>query len=316
MDRVPPAADPLIPTPLQALLPRPARYLPYEAARREPNIVVDGAPLPSTLLTLSHWPNNQSPPSLQRDTSTATVFAWLDSPELHRDIPFVTSNHFDEDGLFSMLAIVDPATAMTHRALLCAGALAGDFGVVENEEAARLCFAVEAFSDPQRSPLPPAVFAAADRVAALFEAMLPRLPAMLEELDDYQAFWAAQDEHLAASQALVESGVVAIEEVPDLDLAIVRLPAGIDTRVARRYLRDETASVHPFAINTATARSRILRMQDRHYSLEYRYEGWVRLATRRVALRVHLDGLRERLNCLDPAGPAWTAENRPKSHRL
>lgn len=308
MDRLPSAAGTLnLPTE-RSVLPGPVRYLPCELARQEPNIVVDGAPLPSTVLTLSHWPNNQSPPVLQRDTSTATVFAWLDSPGPYHHAPFVTSNHFDEDGLFSMFAVVDPATAMVHRTLLCAGALAGDFGVVESRDAARLCFSIEAFSDPQRSPLPSATFAAADRVAALFEAMLPRLPAILERLADYRDLWVAQDEHLATSRALVESGAVSIEEVTDLDLAIIALPTGIDTHLARRYLRDETAAIHPFAINTATARSRILRIQDQHYSLEYRYEGWVRLATRRVALRVHLDDLRDRLNDLDPAGPTWTLE--------
>ncbi len=56
-------------------LPAPARYIPYSDIGDQPHIIVDGAPLDSTVLTLSHWPNNQTPDSLQRDTSTATVFA-------------------------------------------------------------------------------------------------------------------------------------------------------------------------------------------------------------------------------------------------
>ena len=126
-----------------ALTPPPARFAPYAAAHALPNIVVDGAPLPSTLLTLSHWPNNQSPPALRRDTSTATVFAYLDAADLHRAVPWVTNNHFDEDGLFSMYAITDPVQALKDRSLLIAASLAGDFGVVTDRDAARLCFVIE-----------------------------------------------------------------------------------------------------------------------------------------------------------------------------
>ncbi|MDH4022955.1 MAG: hypothetical protein OEV14_07505, partial [Gammaproteobacteria bacterium] len=136
------------------LTPRPAQYTPYAAARALPNIVVDGAPLPTTLLTLSHWPNNRSPPELRRDTSTATVFAYLDAVHLHQSVPWVTNNHFDEDGLFSMYAITDPERALEYRDLLIAASLAGDFGVVTERDAARLCFVIENLADADSSILP------------------------------------------------------------------------------------------------------------------------------------------------------------------
>ncbi len=77
-------------------VPQSAQYEPYKKIGDRPNIIVDGAPLESTVLTLSHWPNNQTDPSLRRDTSTATVFAYLDAPELHQDVPIVSNNHFDD----------------------------------------------------------------------------------------------------------------------------------------------------------------------------------------------------------------------------
>jgi hypothetical protein len=81
---------------------------------------------------------------------------------------------------------------------------------------------------------------------------------------------------------------------------------------------DESAAVHPFAINSATQCSRILRVQGNHYEFEYRYESWVQLVTRRVALRVRLDGLAMRLNELEKA-PGWVAEEptgtAPRLHR-
>jgi hypothetical protein len=100
-----------------------------------------------------------------------------------------------------------------------------------------------------------------------------------------------------------------VVESPDLDLAVVRIPAYLRRRQVRRYLLDESAAVHPFAINSATACSRILRVQGNHYEFEYRYESWVQLATRRVPLRVHLSGLATRLNELETGSPAWVAQD-------
>jgi hypothetical protein len=294
------------------LTPPPAQFTPYAAARALPNIVVDGPPLPSTLLTLSHWPNNQSPPTLKRDTSTATAFAYLDAVELHQAVPWVTNNHFDEDGLFSMYAVTEPEAALADRALLIAGSFAGDFGVVTDRDAARLCFAVETLTDPEVSPLSAEVFAEPDRVAALYTALLEALPSVLRDLHTgwprYGDLWALQDEHLTTSRALLADGIVTLVEAPGLDLAVVRIPTYQRRRTARRYLVDEPAAVHPFAINSATRCSRILRVQGDHYEFEYRYESWVQLATRRVPKRVRLDGLAARLNELEEL-PGWIAED-------
>lgn len=286
---------------------KPVRFLPYKEARTQPHIVVDGAPLPSTVLTLSHWPNNQSPPALRRDTSTATVFAWLDNPVPAADVAFVTNNHFDEDGLFSAFALCDPDTASAHRDRLINASFAGDFGVVRDRDAARLCFAIEALTDPATSTLPAGTFTQPDRVTALYRALLQGLPDLLQRLPACERLWADQDRHLAASRALLADATVTVEELPELDLAVVHVPAELRAARARRYLRDEAAPIHPFAINTATAASRILRAHGQRYEFQYRYESWVRLATRRVALRLDLTGLRNRLNQLEGA-PRWALE--------
>ncbi|MEQ1801123.1 MAG: DUF6687 family protein [Gammaproteobacteria bacterium] len=321
-DRTPPLTPTRAPTGAPPRLPVAARFAPYAAARTLPNIVVDGAPLPSTLLTLSHWPNNQSPPALKRDTSTATVFAYLDAPDLHQSVPWVTNNHFDEDGLFGMYALTEPERALPDRELLVAGSFAGDFGIVTDRDGARLCFAVEALTDPEVSPLPAEIFAETDRVAALYTAMLESLPSLLRDWRDgwprFGDLWALQDEHFTASRGLLADGVVTLVEHPALDLAVVRIPAYLRRRTARRYLVDEFAAVHPFAINSATQRTRILRVQGAHYEFEYRYESWVQLASRRVPCRVRLDGLAARLNELD-GGQGWVAEDptgtAPRLHR-
>jgi hypothetical protein len=138
--------------------------------------------------------------------------------------------------------------------------------------------------------------------------MLQVLPDLLIKLPVSPGLWAAQDEHLAASRHLLADAAVTLEEYPALDLAVVRIPASLGQSRARRYLRDEQATIHPFAINTATAASRILRVQGDRYEFEYRYESWVRLATRRVPLRVDLRGLAAWLNERE-GDERWVAED-------
>jgi hypothetical protein len=284
-----------------------ARYVPYAEVGARPNIVVDGAALPSTVLTLSHWPNNSTPEALKRDTSTATVFAYLAAPTGHRPCAIVTNNHFDEDGLFSMYALLRPAEARRHERLLTDASFAGDFGTFRDRAAARLCFAIEAFVDPASALLPRRVFATSGkaRVAALYRALLPRLPKLLRDASCCRRHWQAEDEHLRESERLVAEGRVAIEEEPELDLAIVRIPIGLPARRVRRYLHGESAAIHPFAIHNATRCTRLVRIQGRRIELQYRYESWLQIPSRRPAGRVDLTPFRRWLDRHDGGGWTW-----------
>lgn len=276
----------------------PLRYLPYREARRLPHIVVDGAPQASTVLTLSHWPNNATPDRYRRDTSTETTLAWLEDHDPRRVAGVVTNSHFDEDGLFSMFTLLDPDRAWRHRALLADAARAGDFGVYRARAAARLCFIIEGHADPQRSPLPRPVFAgtATERIAALYRALLPRLPRLLARPNGWRRLWQDQDQHLDASEALLASGRVSIEEEPELDLAIVRIPDDLPARPLWRYLRREQAVLHPCAIHNRTRAGRLVRIQGRRVEVQYRYESWLQIVSRRPALRVDLGPLARWLN--------------------
>ena len=291
-------------------LPAPSRYLPYSDIGDQPHIIVDGAPLDSTVLTLSHWPNNQTHESVRRDTSTATVFAYLDSPNLHRDVPLVSNHHFDEDGLLSMFGIVDPQTALAHRDLLIDASFAGDFGVYESPDAVRLCFVIESFCDPAVSPLPAATFEGCERrqVAALYGAMLERVPDLARDVGAWEPLWREQFEHLEASCELFAQGAVTIEEYADVDLAVVHIPEDIPERPVRRYLEPEQAAVHPFAIHQQTDCNRLLRITGQRYELQYRYESWVQLASRRPLLRAALNGLAADLNTREQAAGEWRCE--------
>jgi len=286
-------------------------YVPYKEVGSRPNAIVDGPPLASTVLTLSHWPNNQTPDSLQRDTSTQTVFAYLDAPEMHRQVDIVSNNHFDEDGLFSMFTFCYPELAGEHRALLEAGGLAGDFGIVGDADAARLCFIIEGFADPAMSPLPEQIFRSCEdrRVASFYNELLALVPDFLRDLGSYEMYWRDQFEHLEFSQSLVAMGKVDIEERPEHDLAIVRIPDDVPERTVRRYLNAEQAAVHPFAINSATRCNRILRIYRGSLEFHYRYESWLRFTSWRPMLRVALEDFADRLNEVEEASGTWRGED-------
>lgn len=296
---------------MKPTLPKPAQYVPYRKIGSRANVIVDGAPLKSTILTLSHWPNNATPAKLKRDTSTATVFAYLEDPDSHCDVGLVSNNHFDEDGLFSMFGLISPETAMANRELLVDASFAGDFGVYQARAAARLCFAIESFTAEESSPLPNSTFLGCEhqRVAALYSEMLQRLPGLLENLDEYREYWLQQDQHLDESESLIASGRIQIDEIPEFDLAIVHIPAELPSREVRRYLQSESAPVHPFAIHGVTDSNRILRVQGKRCELQYRYESWVQLVSRRPQLRADLRSLCERLNTMEKAAGLWRCDS-------
>ena len=292
------------------MLPRPARYCPYSQLGDQPNIVVDGAAQRATVLTLSHWPWNSTPQELLRDTSTDIVFAYLDRPELHVDIPLVSNSHFDEDGLLSMYALVDPANALAHRQLMIGASRAGDFAIYDDPDAAKLAFVLAGYFDPATSPLPPEVFSssAPAQIAGLYTTMLQELPRLLDSIDAERHHWEAEWQHLQESEDAIAAGRVVIDEVPELELAIVRIPEDMPVRDVRRYLTRWQRSVHPFAVHNITQCSRLVWLKGDSIEFQYRYESWIQLASRRPLKRIDLGGLAAELNTRESGGGEWLFE--------
>ena len=59
-----------------------------------PNVVIDGSPNGSTVLTLTHWPGIAQPAGLAADLSAEMAFKYLDAAPQHNPAQFVTNNHF------------------------------------------------------------------------------------------------------------------------------------------------------------------------------------------------------------------------------
>jgi len=283
------------------------QFLPYSQTVTVPNIVVDGAGNDQTVLTLSHWPKSGSPVELKADTSTEMVFNYLDFPRFRVQAEVVSNNHFDEDGLAGIFAIVQPDAARRHRDLLVDVARAGDFGVFRQRRAARIVFVLCAYLDPGRSPLPADLLTLpyAEQTGRLYLQLLDLLPALLENVDDYRALWEDEDARLTASEELIEAGLITIEELPDLDLAIIRLPEDLSNRNVQRTTRLRLTECHPFALHNRTSCTRLLLLRGQSVVFQYRYESWVQLVSRRPAPRVDLSGLADELNREETSGGHW-----------
>jgi Family of unknown function (DUF6687) len=274
------------------------RYVPCEELGGRPCIVVDGAARAEALMTLSHWPGSGTPAILQDDLSTQIVFHYLDHPELHVAVDAATNDHFDEDGLAGLFTLTRPEEALVRRQAVCDFASAGDFGTYSNREAAYCAFVVSAYADPERSPLGASFFRQPEstRVAGLYTELLGHFPALLDRPQRYADLWRDEAKVLDATERAVRSGIIRIEEVPALDLAVVTLPPDATSTRVHRFAQVRQLEYHPMAIYNATQRLRILYLKGRSYELEYRYESWVQYMSRRPLPRVDLSPLAERLS--------------------
>jgi len=287
-----------------------------------PNVMVDGAPVESTVLTLSHWPGSPTPPPFKRDLSAGIVFAWLragaplparrSGPGKPAGLPVVTTDHFDQDGLVGVYTLTDPEVALAAEDRLMALAEAGDFARGHDRVALRASFALSALAESWTAPgaaragSPPAAVRTNPALdGALHRAGLDRLPALLAGSEQWRADWEEEDEFLTASRAALEAGSVTIDDYPELDLAVVRAPDA-QWRPASQLGRRRPAAVHPVAVHNRTARSRVLVLSPPRYELYFRYETWVDLASPAWSPRLDLSAAAADLSAAEPRALRWS----------
>jgi hypothetical protein len=262
------------------------RYKPYEEAASEPNIIVDGAANQKTVLTLSHWPKSGTPAALLADTSAGIAFNYLDTPAFHVNAEVVSNNHFDEDGLFGIYALLDPDFSHEHRELMLDAASAGDFGVYRRREAARIAMTVKALGYGTDGG---------------YERLLPMVPELISNIAAFEPVWRKEDVRLTTTEDLIERDLITVEEKPDLDLAVLRTTDGQDAT-------QPMAEWHDCAMHGRTERARLALIQGRQLEFRYRYESWVQFQSRRVLPRVDLQPLAQELNELEESTGHWVFE--------
>lgn len=270
------------------------RYVEYEASAAEPNVVIDGSPNAGTVLCLTHWPGIECAlPELADDLSAQMAFRYVDAGmDRHGHAEAVTNNHFDQDGLAGVYALVEPEHAMANRALLEDVAAAGDFGTYRDRRAARISAAISMTG--QLTPGDP------------FPVGLAHLPRMLEDLESYRELWAEDDANLTTSERAVDAGLVKITDEPDLDLAVVEIDPAVPRTGGHRFTGRRFDGLHPMAVNNATDMSGLALVHGARYSFTHRYETWVQYKTRARPGRVALLALARRLSVDDTV--RWRAD--------
>jgi len=284
---------------------RPWRYVPATELDGEAHVVVDGAPRPGTVLTLSHWPGTPTPRALWADTSAEIVLAALGnrSRALPRDAEVATVDHYDADGVIALAMLVIDGVATAHGPRLAAAARAGDFDVIEDPADALVAFALGALSSG--GPAPTGTDRRPDATARAVWSALEHLPGLLSRPEQFEELWGPEHRAYQAALDLKASGEVTIEEHPQVDLAVARVDEDAPALDAAGW---KGSAVHPAVVHSATCCLRVATLVGRRYSLRYRYESWVRLVSRTPQPRVDLSGLADRLTSAETDGGQWWFE--------
>ncbi len=259
--------------------------------------MVDGAPRANTACTLSHWPGTPTPHACWADLSAEIVLQAIDRGDVvPADVEAVTIDHHDVDALISLAFLCIEGLAGEHRQLLVEAARVGDFGVVRDRQAARIAFALEAILG---APSPPS--SGSDRV----HSALGLLPELAREPGAFEDLWKEQDAAFDASRQALAEGWASIEERHEHDLAVVRVERGGDE--ARRG-RWADGALHRAALHSSTDCLRVATIVGERFELRYRYESWVRMASRRARPRVDLSAAACELTAAEPDGVRWGFE--------
>ncbi len=269
------------------------KYVDYERSRTMPNIAVDSIANEGTLLTLSHWPNNDTPKALRTDLSAKSVFAYFDGRNLVDSDWVVTTEHFDLDGLVSAYTFMNFDRASANRALMIEIASYGDFRKTHDENAVKIAMALEAINNPEKGLLDPAVYQQASkrRCHEKFKRGLLLLDEILAapSVDAFRALWHDDFERYRRTQQMFQDGKVTLAEDHAKDLAFFEIERSMwdarqieDDRI-ETYLGFSTPSFH-----NRTDCKNVLLYCNGHFELHQRYEGWV---DRAGAVDVHRQDL-------------------------
>nr|WP_143197054.1 DUF6687 family protein [Streptomyces sp. TSRI0281] len=265
------------------------------------NVFVDGLRTHDTVLELSHWPGNRTPPDLKGDVSTQAALALLTTEDARRDALIgsaraVTCDHYDIDGILSLWCLVEPEKALRHRSVLEHTAICGDFDVDTRDSAVQSCLALlAAEKSVQREILSgPAAHSVERATALLFEGMLGLVEECLADPGGWAESWGEEWADINRSRAYLDSRPDAMEEFPELDLAV---------------LHDTEVPLHDYVVNSRTDCFHVLRTRpDGRHSLRFRYESFVDLQTRTPGPRVRGDILADELNEGGDSG-TWFCES-------
>ena len=279
---------------------QPRQFVPFQQLRQQPTIVVDSVGN-GAALTLAHWRGAATPEAVRDDTSAGSVLRALRQPATPGlEAAAVTANHFDIDGFVGVWALLNPALALQHEALLRLIATLGDFREIDwqhphadyalqlvcwlnAQEKARF---YEPFGAPARRRRED------EASAEKFGWFLPRFTEILLNPEQGRVVWEPEFVRVKQAAAVMQSATTTVRRYPEIGLTVVRTPAPLPY----------------YALFGASLGSdMVLSLYDvQRYEFEYKYTTWIDLESRPTLPRLPLNALAVRLNQLETSPRRWT----------
>lgn len=248
----------------------PYGYLPLGQTAHVPNISLDSIDNASTLLTLSHWPSNNTPVRYKANLSTQSVFSYLKDSDNVDGAEIVTSDHFDLDGLASIYAFLSPTNAIKHQQLLTDVARLGDFSRGVSPQALKTAFALH---DLAAKVKPPGNIDADTALLHIYRAVLPIIEQVLEHTERYEHCYLEGMNHLEHTERLLNHPDMMLAEYPEIDLAVFHLPTAVTLdplNYQRPYL-----GLSNIAFHNRTRCGVLAIVHGTVLEVRQRYESWV-----------------------------------------
>ena len=216
------------------------------------------------------------------------------------------NDHFDQDGLIGIFAILNPEYALRNRGVLIDIAEAGDFAQFRERRSARISITIAEIAaqitneEGNRSkPYP-------ELCGILYATLLGQLKDIIENVEPYRGYWETEDDFLQRTERSIESGFVKIVENSEMRVAIVDIPIELPSDDYHWATIKKHGPVHEMAIHNKTNSTQILYRQGDRYWFQYRYEGWVNFQSRPIIPRVDLTSLNDKLTAMEQNGAKWT----------
>ena len=190
-----------------------------------------------------------------------------------------------------------------NKELLIGIANAGNFGIYSDLQAARLSFIISSYSSEKTSPLDSKIFQMkySDQFEALYNEILILLPELIENTQRFKAHYEKEEDFLLESEFYFQNNFVQIEELKDLDLAVIRVSPEIKAKRKTKVAN----LIHPMSIHNRTRCFKILLICENEYELYYRYESWVDYISEKHPPRIDLHDFRWDLNLIENGFNEW-----------
>jgi len=247
---------------------------------------------------LSHWPGNRTPAAWKADLSTGICLEFARAPRREREeflngVSVVANDHYDTDGMLSLLAVLAPETALAHAELCLAAAATGDYQVLVTPRAFAIDRLVAGLARPE-SPVA-AEFSGlrgAEKDLARYRWLLDHPEVLLGTPEEFSPLWEAELASIQHQLRECRTGSARRTLLPHAGLSVVR----------------SAAPLHRLALNTFAGAYRVLHILETPAGPCYRYhdrtESWFEVVSFAPPPRTDLSRARQRLCELEPADEA------------